>query len=127
MSRYPRTADLILSEDDSPLVRAMLKRVETHDFHARSVWNWLLKPYTGWATQPDRYDLPASLLQFMANPPTPYWAAIRACTVCGLKVPSLTHPNGDQPFATCPACSSPTDERAIFGPPGTEEFESAWE
>ena len=48
-------------------VRAIKKQI---DGALGSRGAWLLEPYAGWATQPERYDLPAALLEFMASPPT---------------------------------------------------------
>jgi hypothetical protein len=124
---YPLLCEWLQRHEGTPLVGAVVDRVAVGDFHANSVWYWLLAPYACWAPVPAQYEFPDALLRFFAESPTPHWAATLACTVCGLKVPRLTHPNGGQPFATCPSCGSPTNQRAIFGPPGTEEFESGLE
>jgi hypothetical protein len=106
-----------------PLVRATLERVERDDYFAEQLLHWLLRPYAHWAPGLERYDFPAPLLEFVSDPNRrAYSLFIRACCGCGLFVPNETHPTGEQTFARCPACGSPTDQRAPFGPPGSQEY-----
>lgn len=119
--RFPKAAALLVSND--LMIEALVCRLEVGDYFARQIFAWLCRPYATWAVEPARYELPAALLEFLADPKRDRWGWTFGCEGCGLLLPRLTGMADEaQPFRQCPACGGRASQRGCFGPPGSKEY-----
>ncbi|HYH64252.1 MAG TPA: hypothetical protein VD866_06100 [Urbifossiella sp.] len=77
--------------------------------------DWACWPFAGWATPPAGFQFPRALIEWLLNPPHP-WFLGHNCERCGLGVPLLALDSRDPApppptivvFPACPACGGRT-------------------
>ena len=89
--------------------------------------DWTCGPFARWATVPAGFQFPRALVEWLLDPPHP-WFLGHNCERCGLGVPlRVTSSNDPVPppptivvFPSCPACGGTTSSAAAFelGPSG---------